>query len=105
MQQHELWAGTIKSKSFEIFLKALDGARAGEFSLAKARAVVQRENRFFSALDFWTWQNNAYHAGIITEEADGTLRLDSERLAEVRAMPVSKAGWITIDCCFQECKG
>lgn len=105
MQQHELWAKTINSKAFENLLRALDGKRTDEFTLGDARKVVEPLDRFFSALDFMTWRNNAYHAGILIDTDDDTLFFDENRLAEVRALPVSKAGWITVDCCFDDCKG
>ena len=105
MHEHELWADTVNSKAFETLLTALDGKRAGEFSLGDAREAVQCEDPYFSALDFWTWQNNAYHAGILKDGTDGMYFLDTERLAEVRALPVSKDGWITVECCFDECNG
>ena len=69
------------------------------------REAVQSEDKYFSALDFWTWTNNAYHAGILIDTDNETLFFDENRLEQVRALPVSKGGWITVECCFDVCKG
>lgn len=103
--QHELWAKTIHGDVLETLLDGLDGKRADQYTLGDAREAVQSIDPYFSALDFMTMRNNAYHAGIIVDGEDGKYLVDRERLAEVRGLPIGKDGFIRVDCCFSECKG
>ena len=88
---------------FQQLMELIDGKPKGSVD-----GKVKREtlgDGYLGALQVMTAENHAYHAGIITEDADGVLHFDREKLDEILANGYTPGRGYTAPCVFDCGKG
>lgn len=104
MKQHDLWVPTLKADWFRGLMKFLDGT-CGDVTLGAMRDHIGREANL-GPLDFMLACNNAFHAGILQEDARGVVHFNTDILDTIieRVDANGSTEYISVECVKPDCK-